>query len=163
VQRWRQAHRDTHLTRRKTETAARTPERVAADSARAKVAMALKRGVCKRKPLLRAPCRTCGTTNVTVFIPDLAKWWEVVWLCRDHRAAFIEGKREEERLRREREEWNARCKTALAAIAILPEAQRAGLHEIAARGPAGLLLTPQAPLYAIQLIRAYEALATPSP
>jgi hypothetical protein len=101
---------------------------------------------------------TCGKARVTVFLPNPATWWEVVWLCRDHRAAFIERHREEESLRREREAWNARRETALAAIAILPQAQRARLHEIAARGPAGLLLTPQAPLYTIQLVRAYETL-----
>ena len=46
--------------------------------------------------------------------------------------------------------------TALAAIAALPEERRAQLRAIAARGPAGVVLSPDAPLFTIRLVRAYR-------
>ncbi len=44
-----------------------------------------------------------------------------------------------------------------AAIELLPPAERAQLHALAARGPAGTQLSPGAPLYVMNLVRVYKA------
>jgi len=44
----------------------------------------------------------------------------------------------------------------LAALELLPPAERARLHALAARGPAGTQLSPGAPLYVMNLVRAYK-------
>ena len=46
---------------------------------------------------------------------------------------------------------------AAAAIALLPPGIQAQLTAIAVRGPGGLRLSPEAPLYVMQLVRAYKA------
>jgi hypothetical protein len=40
--------------------------------------------------------------------------------------------------------WQTERERALAAIAALPEAQQAALRAIAARGPAGIVIAPEA-------------------
>jgi len=52
--------------------------------------------------------------------------------------------------------WQAEREGALAAIAALPEKRRAQLRAIAAQGPAGVVLSPDAPLFTIRLVRAYR-------
>jgi len=46
----------------------------------------------------------------------------------------------------------------LAALELLPPAERARLHALAARGPAGTQLSPGAPLYVMNLVRFYKLL-----
>ena len=52
--------------------------------------------------------------------------------------------------------WIDQRDAALAAIALLSKEERAALYEIAAVGPAGVRLDPAAPLFSIQLVRAYR-------
>jgi hypothetical protein len=54
-------------------------------------------------------------------------------------------------------DWERERAETLAAIALLPPAERARLEAIAACGPGGLRLAPEAPLYVIQLVRAYRS------
>lgn len=54
------------------------------------------------------------------------------------------------------EKWAHQREAALVAVAGLPEEERESLYEIAAHGPAGVRLSPEAPLFAIQLVRAYQ-------
>jgi hypothetical protein len=154
--RWYTRHRKDVLADRRAAADARSEEQRARDTARAQLAMAIRRGT-----IVRESCRLCNEPNVTAYIADPAKWRTVVWLCREHRAAEIARLRapSQEELLATR---TARREAALASVAVLPEAVRAQLHAIAACGPAGLLLTPEAPLYTIRLISAYEALAAAS-
>jgi len=52
--------------------------------------------------------------------------------------------------------WYDERTRVLAAIELLPPAERAQLHALAARGPAGTPLSPDAPLYVMNLVRAYR-------
>ena len=57
----------------------------AKDSVRAKLLVAISRG-----KLTKAPCVVCGGYDeLTAYIADPARWHEVVWVCRDHRADEI--------------------------------------------------------------------------
>ena len=126
----------------------------AQDSARAKLAMALRRGT-----LLRGHCRDCGAGDVIGLIADPVRWRDVVWVCRTHRAV------ESERLRQagvqrayeaQQAAWYDERAQVLAAIELLPPTERTRLHALAAIGPAGTRLVPSAPLYAMNLVRAYK-------
>jgi hypothetical protein len=154
--RWYKRHRKDVLADRRAAADARSEEQRARDTARAKLATAIRRGT-----IVRESCRLCNEPDVTAYIADPAEWRKVIWLCREHRAEEIA------RLTAPSQEALLAAKTAcreaaLASIAALAKPERARLHAIAACGPAGLLLTPEAPLYTIRLIRAYEALAAPS-
>jgi hypothetical protein len=154
--RWYKRHRKGVLADRRAAADARSEEQRARDTARAKLATAIRRGT-----IVRESCRLCNEPDVTAYIADPAEWRKVIWLCREHRAEEIA------RLTAPSQEALLAAKTAcreaaLASIAALAKPERARLHAIAACGPAGLLLTPEAPLYTIRLIRAYEALAAPS-
>jgi hypothetical protein len=154
--RWYKRHRKDVLADRRATADARSEEQRARDTARAKLAMAIRRGT-----IVREPCRLCNEPNVTAYIADPVEWRKVIWFCREHRAEEIA------RLTAPSQEALLAAQTAcreaaLASIAALAKPERARLHAIAAHGPAGLLLSPEAPLYTIRLIRAYEALAAPS-
>jgi hypothetical protein len=77
VRRWRSRNHTTINARRRNVAADRDGDKRAADSARAKVAMALKRGT-----IARGHCTVCGSLKTTAYIADPAKWREIVWVCR---------------------------------------------------------------------------------
>jgi hypothetical protein len=73
-------HRTQRNHRRRDRADERDQATRARDSARAKLAVAIKRGTIKK-----APCARCGgSEDLTGFIADPENWREVVWLCRDH-------------------------------------------------------------------------------
>lgn len=76
--------------RRRERAELRSTEQIAMDSARAKVAMALKRGQLKRGRCVRC---SSSSADVTALILDPAKALEVVWVCRDDRKVEIESRR----------------------------------------------------------------------
>ena len=109
-------------------------------------------------------------------IEDPVRWRDVVWVCLDHRAAELKRRREVSAQRAyetQQAAWYDERAHVLAAIELLPPAERTRLHALAAIGPAGTQLAPAAPLYVMNLVRAYkgravtslrhDALAPPSP
>jgi len=127
----------------------------ARDSSRAKLAMALRRGTLKR-----GRCRECGAREVVGLIADPADWRAVVWVCREHRQAEIERRRDGAAQRAadaKQAAWYAERARVLAAIELLPPVERAQLHALAALGPAGTQLSPGAPLYVMNLVRVCKA------
>jgi len=117
--------------------------------------MALRRGT-----LERGRCRECGAGDVMGLIADPADWRAVVWVCREHRAAELERRRDDTERRAYQDKqaaWYDERAAALAAIERLPPDEQAQLHARAARGPAGWQLTLEAPLYVMNLVRAYKA------
>lgn len=154
VRRWREEHRRELAVRRRDAAASRNDEARARDSARAKLAMALRRGT-----LVRGRCRDCGAGDVMGLIEDPARWREAVWVCREHRAAELERRREDAAKRTaitNQAAWYDERARVLAAVELLPPDQRATLHALAARGPAGTQLAPDAPLYVMNLVRLYQ-------
>jgi len=155
VRHWREDHRRELAVRRRDAAAVRGDDARARDSARAKLAMALRRGT-----LDRGRCADCGDTAVIGLIADPARWREAVWVCREHRAAELERRLEDmERRAYEAKQavWYDERAQALAAIELLPSDEQARLRALAARGLGGLRLSPDAPLYVMNLVRAYEA------
>jgi hypothetical protein len=155
VQRYREAHRRELSVRRRDAAAGRGDDVRARDSARAKLAMALRRGT-----LVRGRCRECGAREVMGLIADPADWRAAVWVCREHRATAYE--RRQAAVAREAAEvkqvaWYDERARVLAAIELLPLAKRAQLHALATRGPAGTQLSPGAPLYVMNLVRIHKA------
>jgi len=159
VRRWRAEHRRELAVRRRDAAAAREDDARARDSGRAKLAMALRRGT-----LERGRCRECGAREVVGLIADPADWRAVVWVCREHRVAELERRREDmERRAYEAKQavWYDERAQALAAIELLPSDEQARLRALAARGLVGMRLSPDAPLYVMNLVRAYEASLAP--
>ena len=155
VRRWRERNERELAVRRRDASAARNEDARAHDSARAKLAMGLRRGT-----LARGRCRDCGATDVIGLIEDPARWREAVWVCREHRTIELERRTEAESHRAyeaKQATWYDERARVLAAINLLPPDERAKLHTFAARGPAGMQLSPGAPLYVINLVRAYKA------
>jgi hypothetical protein len=73
-------HRAARNSRRRDRTDDRDQATRDGDSARAKLAVAIKRGTLKKHP-----CARCGAReDLTGFIADPKNWREVLWLCRDH-------------------------------------------------------------------------------
>ena len=117
--------------------------------------MALRRGT-----MARGRCRDCGAGDVIGLIEDPVRWRDVVWVCLDHRAAELERRREVSAQRAyetQQAAWYDERSRVLAAIELLPPAERARLHSLAALGPAGTQLAPAAPLYVMNLVRAYKS------
>ena len=157
VRRYREDHRRELAVRRQDAAAARDEDLRARDSARAKLAMALRRGT-----LARGWCRECGAGEVVGLIADPARWREVVWVCRTHRETELERRQEtaaQQAADAKQAVWYDERARVLAAIELLPSAERAQLHALAARGPAGTQLSPGAPLYVMNLVRVYRARA----
>jgi len=155
VRRWRAEHRRALTVRRRDAAAARDDDARARDSGRAKLAMALRRGM-----LERGRCRECGAREVVGLIADPTDWRAVVWVCREHRQAELERRRDaaaQHAADTKQAAWYAERARVLAAIELLPPAERAQLHALAARGPAGSQLSPGAPLYVMNLVRVYTA------
>ncbi len=156
VRRWRAEHRRALAVRRRDAAAGRGDDARARDSGRAKLAMALRRGT-----LERGRCRECGAREVVGVIADPAHWRAVVWVCQEHRQAELERRRDAAAQRAadaKQAAWYAERTRALTAIELLPPAERAQLHALAARGPAGTQLSPGAPLYVMNLVRVYKLL-----
>jgi hypothetical protein len=144
-------HRKERNLRRRNRAAERDDDTQSRDNARAKLGVALARGT-----IVKGPCVACGGhTKVTAYIANPALSREVVWVCREHRRDEIAKRTPAPD---PAELWQRRREAALRAIAALPEPERARLHAIAARGPAGIVLRPEAPLFLIRLVQAYEAL-----
>ena len=103
---------------------------------------------------------TCTAAEVLAIIEDPQQWRDVVWVCRLDRDEARERQRDEqaELVRaRERAAWADERTQVLAAIELLPPNERAQLHALAAQGPAGCPLSPEAPLYVMNLVRVYRA------
>jgi len=155
VRRWREEHRRELAARRRDAAAGRDDDARARDSARAKLAMALRRGAIQR-----GRCVDCGDTEVIGLIADPACWRKAVWVCREHREAELERRREAEAHRvyeAKQASWYDERARVLEAIELLPPDERAQLHALAARGPAGTQLSAGAPLYVMNLVRVYTA------
>ena len=155
VRRYRDRHAQQLVTRRRDAAALRDEATRAADSARAKLAMALRRGTMRR-----GLCQICGTTDVMGVVEDPQRWRDVVWVCRRDRDVARERQVEAQAqliASRERAAWAEERTRALAAIELLPPDERARLEALAERGPAGMRLSPGAPLYVMNLVRAYKA------
>jgi hypothetical protein len=111
-----------------------------------------------RGKLKKEPCATCGKAEVTAFILDPLRWREVVWICREDRREEITRRLSREPSHAEHAAWAKERDAVLAAVAALPENARERLYDIASRGPAGIRLASDAPLFVMQLTRAYRAL-----
>jgi hypothetical protein len=141
--------------RQRDATANRDAAARARDSARATLAMAL-----RRKKVARGRCRVCGGRDVFAIIADSAAPLDAEWICRADRQAEIERRRADDARRTAataQSDWERERAEALAAIALLPPSIQAELAAIAARGPGGLRISPEAPYYTMQLVRAYKA------
>ncbi len=155
VRYWREGHRRELTVRRRDAAALRDDETRARDSARAKLAMALRRGT-----LARGRCVGCGDAQVIGLIADPAKWREVVWVCRQHRETELERRRgaDERRMYEAKQaDWYDERARVLAAIELLPPDERARLHAIAERGPRGIRFNPGSPIFVMNLVRNYKA------
>jgi hypothetical protein len=155
VRRWREVNRAPLAVRRRDAAAARDADVRARDIARAVLAMAIRRG-----KVARGGCGVCGSRDdVIATIADPAAPLAVQWICRADQRAAREARRVENASRvaaAARATWERERSDALAAIAELPPAIRAELHVAAARGPVGIRLGPDAPMYRMQLVRAYR-------
>ncbi len=155
VRRYRDRHTQQIATRRRDAAAQRDEAIRAADSARAKLAMALRRGTMRR-----GLCQICGTADVMGIVEDPQRWRDVVWVCREHRAAELERRREDAAQRTanaKQAAWYDERARVLAAVELLSPAERAQLHALAQQGPVGTQLSPSAPLYVMNLVRVYRA------
>lgn len=145
-------HRSERNGRRRERASERNLDARVADSARAKLAVAIARG-----SIDKGPCVVCHRLgNVTAYIADPSEWRDVLWLCRAHRADEIARRTAPPEID-PAITWQAEREAALTEIPNLPDAERARLFAIASRGPAGIRLAPEAPLFMIQLVRAYRA------
>jgi hypothetical protein len=151
VHRWRETHRRELNARRRNTAAARDPEDRTRDSARAKLAMAIRRG-----KVAKGRCAECGAAEVTAYMADPARPLEVVWLCRDDRRDGIERILGEGKREAERQAWEERRAAALAGLALLPPVIAARLRAQAQLGAGSLRLSTEAPLYKMNLVRLYE-------
>jgi len=116
--------------------------------------MALRRGTIQR-----GRCVDCGDTAVIGLIEDPARWREAVWVCREHRETELERRRDAEAKRgyqAKQAAWYDERAQALAAIELFPPHEQARLHALASQSRFGRL-TPEAPLYTMNLVRIYKA------
>ncbi len=82
-----------------------------------------------------------------------------MWVCREHRQVELERRPDAAAQRAadaKQAAWYDERIRALAAIELLPPAERARFHALAAPGPAGTQLSPGAPLYVMNLVRVYK-------
>ena len=155
VRRYRDRHAQQLSTRRRDAGALRADATRAADSARAKLAMALRRGTMQR-----GVCQICGTADVVGVVEDPQRWRDVVWICRRDRHVARQRQQEAEAdlvASRERAAWADERTRVLAEVELLPPDERTRLYALAAQGPAGSTLSPEAPLYVMNLVRIYES------
>ncbi len=147
-------HRRERNARRRERAEERDEAARAADSARAKLAVAI-----ARDTIDKGPCVVCHVRNVTAYIADPSEWRDVLWVCRAHRADEVARRTTPPEID-PAIAWQAEREVALTAIASLPDVERDRLFAIAARGPVGIRLSPNAPLFMIQLVHAYHASRT---
>jgi len=122
--------------------------------------MALKRGT-----IAREHCTECGCLKTTAYIADPAKWRKIVWVCRDHRAAVVEGILERERAREKQDAWKIKREWALSLFdAMSPEVQ-GEIRTLARRNPVfpDRDLAIDAPLYLSKLVSEVERRAARTP
>lgn len=156
MRRWREGHRRELNARRRDAADVRSAEARLRNSARAKLAMALRRGKQHREP-----CRFCGAEKVEAVMLDPREWKNVGWACREHRQAECERRRAATAQRTyeaKQAVWYDERARVLAAVDLLPPEEQTQLRTIAARGLAGMRLTPEAPLYVMNLVRVYKAM-----
>jgi hypothetical protein len=130
VRRWRSQNHTTIKARRRDVAANRDGEKRAADSARAKLAMAIKRGTIRR-----SHCAECGSLKTTAYIADPAKWREIVWICRDHRDEHIRGVLEREQARERQDAWKIKREWAFSVLEAMPPEMQAEILTLARRNP----------------------------
>ena len=87
-------------------------------------------------------------------IADSVRWYEVKWTCREHRSSVTAANAAPPPSRSST--WRDQRDAALAAVARLSKEDQALLYEIAAVGPASVRLNAGAPLFTMQLVRAYQ-------
>ncbi len=155
AQAWRARNRTSHKAKRREVAANRTEEARAADNARAKLAVYIARGKISRQPCIEP---RCASDDVTAYIADPAQWRTPTWVCRDHRHATVEDMERRERELQNRDAYAVRRDVALAIFDALPADMQAAIRERAARGPMGLTLSPESPLFLQRLVAEIERL-----
>lgn len=116
--------------------------------------MALKRGKIER-----GSCAVCATLNVIAYQYDPARPLDVAWVCRPHRAEFIKNAEQARQRASEHGAWLSRLEQCDRELPLLPLELQAAIRETASRGPAGVRLSSEAPLYNIALVAAFERAA----
>jgi len=154
LRQWRAANRDRDRARESKRTF--SDEQRLIRSARATVAMAVKRGHVKAQA-----CRDCGRIG-RPHHPDPRQPRNVLWLCRSHRLIEREREQEARRTQAEREIASAReekwCNLVArftAAWPLLPADAASSIQALAQQNPLIRSLHPEAPLARQALIRAY--------
>ena len=155
VRSWRERNGRELAVQRRDAAALRDEKTRARDSARAKLATAIRRGHVDR-----GACVVCGSASVMALMADPRRPLEVVWTCRSDRQEA--GRQHVEAAERRiavvaQAEWINECARVLAAIELLQPEVRDSLLAVAARGPAGLRLSAEAPLFTMNLVRVYNA------
>lgn len=128
------------------------------DVARAKLAVYIARGKIKR---LLCEHPQCHASETTAYIAYPANWRTPAWLCSEHRQGHIEAAESRERTRVQIDAYATRRAQALAAFAALPAATQDAIRAHAARGPSGIVLSPEAPLYVQRLVAEVERVLSP--
>ena len=100
----------------------------ARDSARVKLATALRRGTFTRRR-----CRECGAGEVVGSTADPGRWREVVWACRAHRETEPDRRQD---AAAQQAAWYDERACVIAAIELLPPVEQSQVCACAARGPA---------------------------
>ena len=146
-------HRKERNARRRDRAQNRDEVQRAHDSARAKLYVALARGTVRK-----GVCVVCQRHDgVAAYITEPHHWRDVIWACREHRteAAIRTSGSAGHSPRNMAGAWADQRDAVAAAIARLSDEERERLYEIAARGPAGVRLSRDAPLFTMRLISAY--------
>ena len=151
TRRWRATHRKALNARRRGRAESRSAEARRRDIARATLAMALRRGKLKR-----GWCTVCADRTVTAYQPDPERPLEVVWVCRRDREAVIDGLARERERMAERDVWRRRVERCERELPLLPPDLQAEVRKAASLGVPGTVLSPRAPLYGMNLVRAFE-------
>lgn len=153
--RWYKKNRKTVLLNRRTATKDEAEEDRALHVARSKLSVYIKRGKIKRGFCSEA---SCASSDTVAYIRSPAEWRTPIWACLDHRPAIIQDIESRMRMLRLRDDQETRRERALAGFASLPADAQAKIRISASRGPFGLTLDPQAPLYMQNLVKEVERL-----
>jgi len=152
---WREKNRPAINKRRCEAAEKRSSGQKARDKARSALAMAIRRGAVKRLSVCEAP--ECLETALFAWIADLGRPREIEWVCREHRE-IRRAELSEAQAAAARRAALAEVRSAFdVGFAALPERVQTALREYAAKGPAGITLSVEAPLYKSNLLRAFEA------
>jgi hypothetical protein len=150
-------HRKQRNLRRRDRADNRDQATRARDSARAKLAVAIKRGT-----IAKHPCARCGSDeDLTGFIADPERWREVVWLCRNHHLIERERTAQTDATKAKKDEWETLRQQFTEAWPHLTIEEQDALWKMACEDPivarCPFPLHPEAPLMHQALIRAYGA------